>query len=251
MILLSIILLGGLLKKRGVGLTDALSRAVCLSILVLYSMTEILSACHAVDYMSLMAIWGILNAVLLILNVRSFSRKEMQYGVVDCFAAVKNPILILFIVFAGGFILLALNTVPYNWDSMSYHLSRIVHWAQNGSVAHYATNDLRRLTSPPLAEFVGLHIYILYGHHDELINLVQCSAYLFNAVLIGGISEKIGVTRKMSYMSSFLYLCMPIAFSEALSTQVDEFAAMWLLIFVYYGFPDRFHFIHVEHKDSW
>lgn len=34
----------------------------------------------------------------------------------------------------------ALIAPPNNWDSMTYHMSRVEHWRVNGSVIHYPTN---------------------------------------------------------------------------------------------------------------
>ena len=66
-------------------------------------------------------------------------------------------------VLAAALLFLAVYTVPYNWDSMTYHLSRIANWTQNQSAAHYATHNIREIVSPVLAEFLNLHVYILSG----------------------------------------------------------------------------------------
>jgi hypothetical protein len=47
---------------------------------------------------------------------------------------------------------LALITPPNMYDSMTYHMSRVVHWIQNGSLAHYPTSIGRQLFLPPGAE---------------------------------------------------------------------------------------------------
>ena len=40
-------------------------------------------------------------------------------------------------------------------------MSRVMHWAQNGSIDHYVTNDVRQLVFPPCPEFVILQFYLL------------------------------------------------------------------------------------------
>src|SRR4030095_5899533 len=45
---------------------------------------------------------------------------------------------------AVGVVLAATGTLaflapPNNWDSMTYHMPRVAHWSQAGSVAHYPT----------------------------------------------------------------------------------------------------------------
>lgn len=126
---------------------------------------------------------------------------------------------------------MALRTVPYNWDSQTYHLPRIMHWAQNGSVEHYATNILRQVSSPVLAEFVNLHVYVLTGS-DLFFNLLQCVSFLLGVFLIYEICGRIGGRRGSCFLSALLYLSMPIGFAEALTTQVDLYATLMLLVYV-------------------
>src|SRR6185436_4583982 len=71
---------------------------------------------------------------------------------------------------------IALLAPPNNWDSMTYHMPRVAHWAQAGSVAHYPTHILRQLWLGPWAEFGILHLYVLAGG-DRLANLVQWLAF--------------------------------------------------------------------------
>lgn len=126
---------------------------------------------------------------------------------------------------------MALRTVPYNWDSQTYHLPRIMHWAQNGSVEHYATNILRQVSSPVLAEFVNLHVYVLTGS-DLFFNLLQCISFLLGVFLVYEICGRIGGRRAGCFLSALLYLSMPIGFAEALTTQVDLYATLMLLVYV-------------------
>ena len=57
---------------------------------------------------------------------------------------------------------------------------------------------------------------------------------LMNTWLIYEISRKIGCGRRYAYMAAFLFFSAPSIFGEALSTHVDQFATLWLLIFLYY-----------------
>lgn len=80
--------------------------------------------------------------------------------------------------------IIAVMTKPYNWDSMSYHFSRIIHWILNKSVAHYACFDFSQITDPNLGEFICLQIYLLTNGCDQICNLVQFCSYAISAVLV-------------------------------------------------------------------
>ncbi|MEM7797433.1 MAG: hypothetical protein AAF579_23620, partial [Cyanobacteria bacterium P01_C01_bin.118] len=46
----------------------------------------------------------------------------------------------------------ALVAAPNHSDSMEYHLSRVMHWIQNGSVAHYPSHNVFQLYQNPWSE---------------------------------------------------------------------------------------------------
>lgn len=130
-------------------------------------------------------------------------------------------------------ICLAVKTVPYNWDSMTYHLPRLFYWLQNGTVGHYAVHNDRQVASPVLGAFVNLQIYTVMNQNDIFINLLQCFSFLTNGVLVYHITKKIKCSEAFCVLSAVLFYSMPIAFSEALTTQVDNYSALWMLCFVY------------------
>ena len=227
--------------------------ACCVWMLFLFALTEGLSVFHAVRFITLFVTWTALDVILVLLCVIQWKRSgitirelcglqdEAISGNGTWTAWLKNGvsnlrgysyygILLLtgIVVFA-----LALFTTPNNWDSMTYHLSRIAYWTQNRSVEHYATNCLREIASPVLAEFVNLHVYILCRGSDMLFNLLQAASYFTCTVLVGAIARKLGCNKLFQFVAMLLYMSMPIAFAEALTTQVDNFATVWLLFYVY------------------
>lgn len=129
---------------------------------------------------------------------------------------------------------LAIKTRPYNWDSMTYHLSRVAHWTMNKSVGHYSTNIVRQVASPVLTEFIVAQVYILCKGNDIFVNVIQSVAFATNAVIVYGIAQKLNCKPHYCFLASFLYMTMPIAFAESVTTQVDNFAALWMLVFAYF-----------------
>lgn len=212
--------------------------ACCLWMLFLFALTEGLSVLYALRFRYLFVAWGLLDVLLLVLLTVQW--RMSGFRVQDMWKAWKDgwhfgEVSYYSILFLAGAVvlLLALITTPYNWDSMTYHLPRIAHWAQNRSVAHFSTNSIRQISSPVLGEFVNLHVYILCRGHDLLFNLLQGSSYLTCAVMVAAIAGRLSCDRRFRFLAALLYMSMPIAFAEALTTQVDNFATVWLLFFVY------------------
>lgn len=212
--------------------------ACSLWILFLFILTETLSGWHSLRFRALAAAWGGMDLLLLILFLVQWRHAGLRLK--EVWAACRSSLDIRrapyygILLVTGIFVLgLSLITTPHNWDSMTYHLPRIAYWTQNRSVEHYATNSIRQIASPVLAEFVNLHVYILSRGHDLFFNLLQGASYLTCAVLVGAIAGKLSCDRCFRFLAVLLYMSMPIAYTEALTTQVDNFAAVWLLLFVY------------------
>lgn len=238
--LIAFILLVIYIYQLGYRKIDILTKALIFWNIWSFLLVEILSVHNYLTFTGLLVGWGSLDIVLITLIYRKSVHKTRGGGyrqyplsklqrIGDLLWENKLSFIAAVIV-----VILALITVPYNSDSISYHLTRIAHWAQNKSVAHYAVNDVRQLASPILAEFINVQVYILSGKRDVLLNLLQAVSYMVNLVLIFAIAEKIGCEKKFASIAAFVFASMPIAFGEALNTQVDLFATIWLLIFTYY-----------------
>lgn len=223
----------GLLPER---LVESIIEAVSVWGTLLLVITELFSIGNSINRVSLLLFWGIVVGIDCFVIYRSYRKRNFSgIELVDsCRTANwKNTVFVFWCFFATIMILAAIKVVPYNYDSMTYHLSRIFHWARNESVAHYATHIDRQICSPVFGEFVLLHSYVITGG-DRFVNLLQCVSFLFNGVLVYEIAKKLGVNKQWSCLGMLLFYSAPICFSEALTTQVDHFGAMWALMFIYY-----------------
>ena len=165
-IVLLFVIFNHYLKKKA----DAYVYAVIAWTLFMFGVTEILSVFNALTMGTLWLCWGALDVILLVASIKGRMFKRLDHTGI----AVSRYAVFCIAVAGGGILLLAFRTIPYNWDSMTYHLGRVVHWAQNRSVAHYGTHIMRQVFSPALAEFVNLHVYIMSNGNDCLLNLLQC-----------------------------------------------------------------------------
>lgn len=215
---------------------QALIFAICGTTLYLYAITEILSAFQALHRPSVFICWaafalsGLLGVALALRPGNKAGRSLKTLKATLCVKPTAGNILAA--IFSLFVLALSVYTITYNWDSMRYHLPRIMSWAQNKSVAHYFTNDVRRLSSPPLAEFFNLHEYLLTGS-DRLFNVLQAATYLLNGYFVYKIAAFLKLEKCWRVVATLLYFSMPIAFAEAFTTQVDNFATLWLMFFVY------------------
>lgn len=230
-LLLALILLCFCLRSREDSLLEGWLKGIAVWCSFLFIQTEGMSVFRCITPITSLAFWIVVcigaGCRLYLGGLRNATGNFRTLGSV----LRQNKLLTVLFLLTG---FLSLITVPYNWDSMTYHLPRIVHWAQNRSVAHYGTNIIRQVSSPPFHEFIGLQIYLLSGGKDIFLNGIQFAAFLTNAVLVYGIAGKAGCKSRFCKIGALLFCSMPIAFGEALTTQNDQLAGMWLLIFMYY-----------------
>ncbi len=128
----------------------------------------------------------------------------------------------------------AYQFAPNNWDSMTYHLARVVHWQQAQSVAHYATHIDRQIQMPPFASFVTAHLHTLTVG-DQFVNLVQWGAMVLCLVGVAEIAGHLGADRTRQVIAVLLCVSIPMGILQATSTQNDYVVAAWLVGFVALG----------------
>src|SRR5574340_332614 len=121
-------------------------------------------------------------------------------------------------VFAGVLGLFALGTllsaVLYpitNYDSLTYHMTRVFMWVQNHSVALYPTDDPRQLFSGPLVEYFVLQLKLLSGGSERLANLVQWASYVFVAVAASLVAARLGARKRGQQVAALVAAVTPMA----------------------------------------
>jgi Dolichyl-phosphate-mannose-protein mannosyltransferase len=128
----------------------------------------------------------------------------------------------------------AVAAPPNTTDSLVYHMPRVVHWIQNGSVAHYPTHVLRQLHLGPWAEFAILQPQVLSGG-DRFANLIQWLAMLGSLVGVSLIVRQLGGHVRGQILAAVVCATIPMGILQASGTQNDYVVSFWLVCFVYYG----------------
>ncbi len=135
--------------------------------------------------------------------------------------------------------LVAFYSAPNTWDSMTYHLPRMMHWAQNGSIAHYATHEPRQLYLSPWAELVATHSQIL-GGGDRAARLVQWLAMTGSLLAVSTIAGQLGAGRGGRILSVLAAATIPMGLLQSVSTQTDYAVSFHSLTAVcFLSGPDR------------
>jgi len=130
--------------------------------------------------------------------------------------------------------LIALYYPPNNYDSLTYHLTRIEHWVQNGNVDFYPTNSSRQLFMTPLTEYVLLHWRLLTGN-DIFANLLQFVSMIFCALLSILIVGEWGGNKLAKLLAFILTITVPMGILQSTSTQTDYVTGFFVLVSIYFN----------------
>ena len=118
------------LKKKWI---EAWMKSVIVWVALAFYSLEILSLFTLVTKNSLMIFWGCLSVLLMGMIILLHKKRRRDFNIAGELKRLFYQIwkYKLFCLFSILLIFLSILTVPYNWDSMTYHLSRIANWAQN------------------------------------------------------------------------------------------------------------------------
>ena len=231
--------------SRSHGLRAALMRAVLVAALALVVMTELLSALDGLRPVVVASLWLLLivgSAFMAAIDrgegsawalTWRFSRQRLsRNGTLITSTSLTVLVNVAVLGILGLILIIALVSPPNNWDSMTYHLPRVMHWAVNHNVQFYPTTIDRQLYSAPLAEYLILHIYLLTGS-DLFFNAVQASALAGCTVVVSLIARQLGGDRRSQGLAAFVAVTIPMAILEASSTQNDLVEAFFLVLVAY------------------
>jgi 4-amino-4-deoxy-L-arabinose transferase-like glycosyltransferase len=129
-------------------------------------------------------------------------------------------------------LLLVALLAPFdNWDSMTYHLSRVEHWRQEGTIGFFPTDTKRELHLAPWSEWLLLQFRLLSGN-DRSFGLVQWLAFVLSVVSVSYAAKRLGSGVPGQVAAAIATATIPMAVLQATSTQNDLVAAMWASIAV-------------------
>ena len=214
--------------------SSILSAAIIWGLLVT-AFTEILSALKLLTLPWLAGLYGCSNIILFYAYFR-FNKHQKSFGNISRIRSRSVSLILLlcgaaFIIFAVG--LTALIYPPNNWDSMTYHMPRVVHWIQNRSVDHYPTHYLPQLYQSPWSEFAIMHLQILSGG-DAFANLIQWFSMVGSIIGVSTIAQQLGANCRGQIFSVVISTTIPMGILQGSSTQNDYVVSFWLVCLAYF-----------------
>lgn len=197
---------------------------------VLVLMTELLSVVRALTWGGIVAGWVVALLAAWTAARRAPAHAASPLRIDPPVARAAGAISLI----AAATALVAWAAPPNNWDSMTYHMSRVAQWQAQASVAHYPTHITRQIYLTPGAEMALLHLQIARGD-DRLANLLQWAA--FGGVIAGAslLAARLGGGPRTQALAALFCATAPMAILESSSTQNDLVGAFCLLALVYFA----------------
>jgi hypothetical protein len=197
--------------------------------------TELMSAFRALTFAGIAGFWFAAAAATGAANVWCRSR----FGAPD---ALRLPALEgadralagAVVTLAAVLLVVAWLSPPQSSDSIGYHMARVMHWIQNGSLAHYPTADPPQLFEPPFAEMVRLHLQLLSGG-DRAGCLLQWFAAMGSLAGASLVARDLGGARRAQILAAVFAVSLPIGITQASSGKNGWVESFWLLALVHFG----------------
>lgn len=207
---------------------------------LLTAITEILSVCHALTIVWLVAAWGLCALVLLTCFYRQpFPGASDKRGdTLPPYAPMVNheratdSLYLAALAGIVGIILIvgftALIAPPNTWDAMTYHMARVAHWAQNRSVAFYPASDQRQLYQHPWAEYALVQMQLLSGG-DHFANMVQWCSMVGSIIGVSAVTQLWRVDWRGQVFAATFCAAIPMGILQGSGSQNDYVVAFWLI----------------------
>ncbi len=225
--------LWAILYEAGIGWRPSFLAASVLWAVFLVAVTELLSLLHGITFAAVLALWAAALLLVLSLAARRIAKPNALWRqlTIPQLSPFEWAVLGGCAGIAAVTAVIAYLAPPNTYDSLTYHMPRVMHWIQNQSVAYYPTAIIRQLYIAPGAEFVILHLQLLTGS-DRLANFVQWFGMAGSAIGVSLIADRLGVDRRGQLIAAAASMSIPMGILQSTRTQTDYATAFWLVCFV-------------------
>jgi hypothetical protein len=135
---------------------------------------------------------------------------------------------------------------PYVWDALSYHLPNVAEWIQSGRLVLFET-PVDRTFWPANYELFEAW-FVVFPHHDILIDVASIPFYLLASASVGAIARSIGLAPRVAAWAALAYALTPAPLLHATSSNNDLPTAATYLLILAVLFDGRRHFSHPRRR---
>ncbi len=213
-------------------ISDALVKAHLVIFAFIAVSTEFLSLLQALSFPGVLVAWLLFLLVCFVAVILLIYQRN--HNLSSALIRKFTPLTAI-LVGAIAFLLAATfaTAIVYptnNWDSMTYHMPRVVHWISNNNISFFTTAITRQNYQMPLAEFAIMHLQILTGF-DLYANLVQWVSFLVLICLGCVTAAELGLNNRQQRISAIVIATLPMAILQASSTQNDLVVSSFVMSF--------------------
>jgi len=203
---------------------------------LLTGLTELLSFFKGLDFWPVAWAWGMITLLLGFILVSGSQKLRLPHFnlQLNLLSRFERSLLVYLFLMAVVIGMTAWVAPPNTWDSMTYHMSRVMHWIQNKSVDAYPTNILRQLVQNPWNEYAIMHFQILAGS-DRFANFIQWSSMFGSLVGVSLLAKELKATPRGQIFAAVACATIPMGILQGSSTQTDYGGAFWLVCMVYFA----------------
>jgi hypothetical protein len=126
-----------------------------------------------------------------------------------------------------SFLVLALP--PFVWDALTYHLTNVAQWTQQGRIELFET-PVVRIYSPANFEVLTTW-FTVFLHHDVLIEASGIPSYVLSILAVYATCRGLGYSRRSSWLAAMAYGSTPALLLATTGTKNDpQVTAMFLCL---------------------
>lgn len=200
--------------------------------LIVTAITESLSWFNLIRFESLFSAWLVIDVVIIMFYFQITSQNSRVINLKQSKLSTLLLSGVGFIIISTG--LIGLVAPPNNWNSMNYHMPRVVHWIQNSSVAHYPVSYTPQLYKNPWSEYVIMQFQLLSGG-DYFANSVQWLSMIGCLIGVSLIAKQLEANSLGQTFATVAVATIPMGILQASSTQNDYVEAFWLVCLACYS----------------
>jgi hypothetical protein len=192
--------------------------------------TELLSAFGLLNRLFLAIYWLIPISVGVVwIWIRLGSGKVLRLPIVYHYhsklGSLLDMVVILILIITA---VVAFTSPPNSLEALVTRMSRVSHWQQNQSLAHFATGNEAQNFLSPGADFIFLQLRVLAGH-DRWVNLAAWLGFAGSIAAAASLANILGASINGQRLAAIFTATLPGAIVHATGATNVTLASFWVL----------------------